>query len=59
MRASTLLNCVLDLPGVRVRGRCCVSGRWGRSTAVVRCSDGEREFGESCGDPVARVEVDG
>jgi hypothetical protein len=25
----------------------------------VRCSDGEREFGESCGDPVVRVEVDG
>jgi hypothetical protein len=25
----------------------------------VRCSDGEREFGESCGDPVVRVEVEG
>jgi hypothetical protein len=25
----------------------------------VRCSDGEDEFGEGCGDLVVRVEVDG
>jgi hypothetical protein len=40
--------------------RCCVSGRWARSTApFVRCLDGGGEFGEGCGDPVVRVEVEG
>ena len=41
-------------------GCCCVSGRAGTvGRGLVRCSDGEGQFGERCWDPVVGVEVNG
>ena len=43
-----------------VSGCCCISGRAGTvGRGLVRCSDGEGQFGERCWDPVVGVEVNG